>query len=219
MDSPHGAAISSALAELESALERLTIVATGFPPANLATLQRYRSAVVPAAASLALALQVHWHSPEQLHAAQRVAARAAATRSCAYLRCASLGGEGGARASTGVSSKRCRWVPHFDERVLEQHCIPPPKLHCRSCANHGRQRGAALPPHSVFSPPLLLPAPAAWRGTAALPARTPTGARGTAGLARRWLRRGSRPRLRRRSSSSRPERAANNCLILTNGHA
>ena len=35
-------------------------------------------------------------------------ARAAATRSCAYLRCAKVAGQGGAVAGQGVGSARCR---------------------------------------------------------------------------------------------------------------
>ena len=37
-------------------------------------------------------------------------AQAAAGRSCAYLRCANLGGEGGPAAGQGVGSMRCRWA-------------------------------------------------------------------------------------------------------------
>lgn len=41
---------------------------------------------------------------------QLVLAQAAAGRSCAYLRCANLGGEGGPAAGEGAGSMRCRWV-------------------------------------------------------------------------------------------------------------
>ena len=37
-------------------------------------------------------------------------AQAAAGRSCAYLRCANLGGEGGPATGQGAGSMRCRWV-------------------------------------------------------------------------------------------------------------
>ena len=39
---------------------------------------------------------------------QLTLAQAAATRSCAYLRCANLRGEGGPAAGEGVGSKKCR---------------------------------------------------------------------------------------------------------------
>ena len=51
---------------------------------------------------------------------------------------------------------------------------------------------------TACSAPLLRAAPAARCGTAALPARMPTGGRGTSVCARRWGRRGGRPRRRRR---------------------
>ncbi|KAI3433826.1 hypothetical protein D9Q98_003630 [Chlorella vulgaris] len=70
-------------------------------------------------------------------------AQAAATRSCAYLRCANLDGEGGPAAGQGAGS--------------------------------GAQN-------------------AKWPGTAAPPARMPTGGLGTGGRARRWGRRGLRGR-------------------------
>ncbi len=41
---------------------------------------------------------------------QLALAQAAAGRSCAYLRCANLGGEGGPAAGQGAGSMRCRWV-------------------------------------------------------------------------------------------------------------
>ncbi|PRW20964.1 Zinc finger MYND domain-containing 19 Q7TSV3 [Chlorella sorokiniana] len=104
-ENPHMRAISAACFQLESALRRLP---AGFPPPpRLATLQRYRGSVLPAAAGLAGVLLAYWHSQEQLQAGQLAAARAAGARSCAYLRCANLGCEGGARAGTGDGCSKC----------------------------------------------------------------------------------------------------------------
>ena len=68
---------------------------------------------LPAVAKLADLLHQWWQpamQPEQHAEAQLVLAQAAATRSCAYLRCANLGGEGGPAAGEGAGSMRCRWV-------------------------------------------------------------------------------------------------------------
>ena len=98
-------AITAACIELDVALAELPFSFP--PPPSLATLPLYQATVVPAAATLATKLQEYWQLPEQLQTNRLEAARAAAARSCAYLRCANLGGEGGALAGTG-SSTRCR---------------------------------------------------------------------------------------------------------------
>ena len=80
--------------------------------ALLAQLPRLSNRL-PAAAELADLLHRLWQPAMQpeLHANVRLAlAQAAATRSCAYLRCANLGGEGGPAAGQGAGSMRCRWV-------------------------------------------------------------------------------------------------------------
>lgn len=59
---------------------------------------------LPGMCSLAVALDKVWGGPEQ----QVLAAQVAAARSCAYLRCANLGAEGGPAA--GAGGKKCRWV-------------------------------------------------------------------------------------------------------------
>lgn len=56
---------------------------------------------------LAAALRQWWALPDQVAAARLEAAHAAAARSCAHLRCPSLGLEGGAAAGQGVGCKRC----------------------------------------------------------------------------------------------------------------
>lgn len=59
------------------------------------------------AVQCAALLRAHWQRPEQQAAAALELAQAAATRSCAYLRCANLSGSGGAAAKEGEGSKRC----------------------------------------------------------------------------------------------------------------
>ncbi len=59
---------------------------------------------------LAAALLEYWQQPEQTAQAQLEAAQAASARSCAYLCCANLGGQGGPAAGEGKGSARCRWA-------------------------------------------------------------------------------------------------------------
>jgi hypothetical protein len=61
-----------------------------------------------AAKDLSAALLDWWRRPEAQQAATLELAQAASHRSCAYLRCANLGGEGGPAAGEGVGSMRCR---------------------------------------------------------------------------------------------------------------
>ena len=61
-------------------------------------------------AQLGRALLAWWRRPEAQPEQQLELAQAAAARSCAYLRCGNLGGEGGPAAGQGVGSMRCRWV-------------------------------------------------------------------------------------------------------------
>jgi len=63
---------------------------------------------VAAPRSVAPLLLDHWCCPVAQEVAQLEMAKAAARRSCAYLRCANLGGEGGPAAGEGVGSMRCR---------------------------------------------------------------------------------------------------------------
>ncbi len=69
-------------------------------------LRHLATEVLPQAAQpAAVAVQHLTPAPE---AAQLELAQAAAARSCAYLCCANLGGEGGPAAGQGVGSMRCR---------------------------------------------------------------------------------------------------------------
>ncbi|PRW33756.1 hypothetical protein C2E21_7361 [Chlorella sorokiniana] len=70
-------------------------------------LRNYAAEVQPVAAELAAALQQYWQLPVQRAAAELDLATAASARSCAYLRCANLGAEGGPAAGEGVGSQRC----------------------------------------------------------------------------------------------------------------
>ena len=67
-------------------------------------------AVVHHTVQLGHALLAWWNRPEAQPEQQLELAQAAAARSCAYLRCGNLGGEGGPAAGQGVGSMRCRWV-------------------------------------------------------------------------------------------------------------
>ena len=65
------------------------------------------SRYLPPATRLAAALLQHWRRPEQQQEDALALAQAAAARSCAYLRCANVGGEGGPAAGEGAGSARC----------------------------------------------------------------------------------------------------------------
>ncbi len=160
----------------------------------------------------AAALMQQYHTlPAVEEERQLAVAQAAAGRSCAYLRCANLGGEGGPTAGQGAGSMRCGcdrdaarlarlalWVAGIDSIVhgkLIWHALPSRSASLTRCT-------ASLPA-----------VPAARCGTAAPPARTPTGGRaGTAACARRWARRGGRLRRRQRGKQARCSRAAEECV-------
>ncbi len=73
-------------------------------------IQGHLPAALRLGTPLAAALLDWWRRPEAQQAAALELAQAAARRSCAYLRCGNLGGEGGPAAGEGVGSQRCRWV-------------------------------------------------------------------------------------------------------------
>ena len=75
---------------------------------NFVAMAAVLQPALQAAAQLAPLVLKGWALLEQPAARQLEAARAAATRSCAYLCCANLGGEGGPFAGQGVGSMRCR---------------------------------------------------------------------------------------------------------------
>ena len=76
------------------------------PEVGLAAVEELLGPVAQLAAQL-LAGMGQQHSPAERRLAL---AHAAATRSCAYLCCAKLGGEGGPAAGEGAGSMRCRWA-------------------------------------------------------------------------------------------------------------
>ena len=93
------------------------------------------SSRLPAATKLADLLHQWWQPAmqQELHAeAQLALAQGAATRSCAYLCCANLGGEGGPAAGQGVGSMRCRWVGGRWHERRAQHRAE--LLLCACCA-------------------------------------------------------------------------------------
>ena len=67
-----------------------------------------RRQVLQPAANLAALMQQYYALPAVAAERQLALAQAAAGRSCAYLRCANLGGEGGPAAGQGTGSMRCR---------------------------------------------------------------------------------------------------------------
>ena len=174
-------------------------------PAAALRLAPLRGVVQPAA-DLAALMQQYYALPAVAAERQLALAQAAAGRSCAYLRCANLGGEGGPAAGQGVGSMRCR----CDARGWVGRACAAAWLGGACCA--------AVP---TSAPAATIPtAPVARCGTAAPPARTPTGGRaGTAACAGRWVRRGGRPRRRRRQrqrARGSADIALIKCLICTN---
>ena len=96
---------------LQAALARLDTIATklwfdGELPLPLA-LKAADDALDPVA-QLAAHLLASMEQQQGPAERQLAAAQAAATRSCAYLRCANVGGSGGPAAGEGVGSKKCR---------------------------------------------------------------------------------------------------------------
>ena len=94
--------------DVENALERLGRMEEGGQGDAHEALRHLTHEVLPRFAGLAAAVQrCVTPTPE---AAQLQLAQAAAARSCAYLRCTNLGGEGGPAAGQGIDSQRCWWV-------------------------------------------------------------------------------------------------------------
>ncbi len=93
-----GSEADAAAAVAEAAADRSAL--------NAESIERH--CLLPAR-RLAAALLAWWRRPAAQQAAVLESARAAAARSCAYLRCTNLGGEGGPAAGQGTGSKCCRW--------------------------------------------------------------------------------------------------------------
>jgi len=80
---------------------------TIYSPAECAAQLR---SLLPPAAHLAALMQQYYALPAVEAERQLALAQAAAGRSCAYLLCTNLGGEGGPAAGQGAGSMRCRWA-------------------------------------------------------------------------------------------------------------
>ena len=91
-------------AQLSSELDSILGGDAGGSKKKLAAL---RDRVLPLAEVSARVLQQRWSAPEPRAAARLELAQAAATRCCAYLRCAALGAGGGTAAGEGEGGKRC----------------------------------------------------------------------------------------------------------------
>ena len=100
---PEVASLQSALGRFNSQLSNSTTPGA----AALATVNVLRSDALPPARQLAATLLEHWARPEQQQQDALQLAQAAAARSCAYLRCSNVGGEGGPAAGQGGGSQRC----------------------------------------------------------------------------------------------------------------
>ena len=101
------------LAELQAAGaalcdRRRQLLAGLGPDASMAERAAQLRQLLPLAAHLAAHEQAHWEVPSMKQERQLKLARAAATRSCAYLRCANVAAQGGPAAGQGVGSARCR---------------------------------------------------------------------------------------------------------------
>lgn len=103
-------AVATAHTQLADALHRSLphMLAGRGHEADMPRVARGLKASLPAARRLATALQAWWGRPSQQQADKLELATAATVRSCAYLCCADLGGEGGSAAGEGAGSKRCR---------------------------------------------------------------------------------------------------------------
>ena len=95
------------LAALRSALAQLPSKA-GPAASQQQAVRSLRSDALPPATRVAAALLDWWRRPEQQQEDALALAQAAAARSCAYLRCPNVGGEGGPAAGQGAGSQRCR---------------------------------------------------------------------------------------------------------------
>ena len=97
-----------------TSLQQLALASRGgmLTPGQVADFkQRLHSEYLPALAAAATLMQRQREERPWIEQAQELLEEglAAATRSCAYLRCANLGGGGGPAAGQGTSSAKCRW--------------------------------------------------------------------------------------------------------------
>ncbi len=100
------AASSGAPASLPQQLRQIALQLQSWTLEDLTNVQETEHQL-----QLAAAVMQQYHALPEVESKRRFAvAQAAAGRSCAYLRCANLGGEGGPAAGQGAGSMRCRWV-------------------------------------------------------------------------------------------------------------
>ena len=190
-------------AQLKQAARRLR----DRPQESLSNAQETERLLQQAAALM----QQYYASPTVAAERQLALAQAAAGRSCAYLRCTNLGGEGGPAAGQGVGGMRCRWAGRVKQAGgwnREQQA----EACCCASATHALTP-AFCAPYAIL--PLRCTVLAARCGTAAPPARTPTGGRaGTTACARRWAWPGGRPRRQRRRRRRQRRRRMNSSSIV-----
>ena len=97
-----------------TSLQQLALASRGgtLTPGQVADFkQRLHSEYLPALAAAAKLMQQQREQRPWIEQAQELLEEglAAAARSCAYLRCANLGGGGGPAAGQGTGSAKCRW--------------------------------------------------------------------------------------------------------------
>lgn len=144
--------------ELEGALRRLAVGIEG-QKANMHRAAHSSSSQQPLshpdhaallqlsqlAADSARLLQQYWRLPTQLAAQRLELGRAAAARSCAYLRCTNLEARGGPAAGQGAGSLRCsacRMVWYCGTACSHADWRAGHKLVCKAlAAERQRQRG------------------------------------------------------------------------------
>ena len=113
-----GASLRAAGSEEEAILDCLETGVVAYEPAlgriqvqlnsgRQQALEALQDHVLPIVRELAQAMEAWWQLPAQRAALALEVAQAAAARSCAYLRCANLGGQGGPAAGQGVGSLKC----------------------------------------------------------------------------------------------------------------
>ena len=99
----HAAPAADLAQQLAAALEALPPV----PEAGSGEALSEASALLQPLAALADLAHQGWQQSGQAAAARLELAQAASARSCAYLACSNLGGEGGPAAGQGIGSRRC----------------------------------------------------------------------------------------------------------------
>ncbi|KAL4437463.1 hypothetical protein ABPG75_004602 [Micractinium tetrahymenae] len=121
IEATHGGGFSAVLLAAGRDVSRQLVQHRQSPPAG-AGLAALVPRALQVAQQLGAALHAYCQQPEQQRAALAEVALAAASRSCAFLRCANVGGRGGPDAGQGEGSLRCGGsIP--PSLQCTQHCL------------------------------------------------------------------------------------------------